>query len=162
MSEQLTLSFESLLFGVPLGILGGILNALFLTWFVFPSFGFRLDNQITILCTLLSSGLIAGAFQGLFIQPRPRPVALWLAASAFGWFTVYGAMQYYSRSHQVSITHELLLGIPIGLLVGLAQWCILQHYLHAAYWWIVSTFSFWTIIWAAGVLSLYALSGPQL
>lgn len=120
--------------------------------------GWFLGGLILIGLTFIASGFFVGMFQWLVLQGRITHPWRWVIATIIGWtigylITLFGVFRPF----------EILDGVVIGLITGIAQWVILRRELYLAGWWIIFSVMAWTtgLIFFPGIMLTGTMSGAM-
>lgn len=97
----------------------------------------------------LGIGIFIGMAQWLVLRPVYPRAYLWVMVSALGWSLGWGGTNILALPQP-----DLYLGTILGTVTGLAQWTILQRWVHQAGWWIIISILGWTLA-LSGFTSIY-------
>lgn len=109
------------------------------------TWGWLLGGLVIPGVAFIISGFLIGIFQWLVLQGRLTRAWLWILATSIGWMAGY-FLSFFLLPPDL----QLLEGMMIGLMTGIAQWFVLRREFYWAGWWIV----FSIIGWVTGLTLL--------
>lgn len=118
--------------------------------------GWLLGRFILPGISLVTSGFLVSVFQWLVLQGRIFRPWRWIIATTLGWTSGYLIALFLLPPGL-----EVLEGLVIGLITGIAQWIILRSQVQWAGWWIIFSVIGWVtgLTLVPGILSTGTMAG---
>ncbi|HLO29350.1 MAG TPA: hypothetical protein VK249_09460 [Anaerolineales bacterium] len=130
--------------------------ALWFFWIMATTLGWLLGRFILPGISLVTSGFLVSVFQWLVLQGRIFRPWRWIIATTLGWTSGYLIALFLLPPGL-----EVLEGLVIGLITGIAQWIILRSQVQWAGWWIIFSVIGWVtgLTLVPGILSTGTMAG---
>jgi len=130
--------------------------ALWFYWIMATTMGWLIGTIFFNGIPVVISGALISALQWAVLYKRIHKAWRWAIFSSLGWVSGYVFFVFLS-----ALRLEIPAGIPIGLIVGFAQWLLLRKEVDWAGWWIIISIMAWTtgINLMPGLLTSGALPG---